>query len=390
MLLRNKKILIIGGTGFVGSRLTEKLVLGHQAQVTVMSRDYRRASSIARYPVKLVKGNVTNVKEVQEACDGQEIVIDCTYPSAGTKQERTKHAIQGAEALTEATLNNRITRLVHLSTISVYGTAKDGFLDETQVCNPSGDAYGDSKLACEQTLMEAHSQRNLPVTILQPTVIYGPFAGWSIGPLHQLKQGRVALPNAGQGNCNAVYIDDVVQAIILACTSAGTEGERFLISGESPVTWKEYYEAYQAIAGGELALLSNKELNRNIHKIAADNRPTRRLISEFRNNAELRQLFLGLPGIKDLYGITRKMLPQKSFENVKKQVLGQADPITPYNDLKQKNPLILPNPNQISLFSAKAHVKIDKAKRMLGYQPKFDLHRGMKFTAQWAKWANLC
>lgn len=381
--------MIVGGTGFVGSRLTEKLILEYKAHVTVMSRNYSKASSVARYPLMLLRGDISNAQDVLTACADKDIVIDCTYPAAGTRQEKIKQAIVGAKALAEAVLRHHVPRLVHLSTISVYGPAKDGPLDETQVCKPSGDAYGDCKLAGEQAMLEAHRQHGLPVSVLQPTVIYGPFAGWSRGPLHHLKQGRVALPNNGQGYCNAVYIDDVVDAIILAATVPGIEGDRFLISGEKPVTWQQYYEAYQAFAGEDVALMSTDEIEATMHEAEVRNRPVRRLVGEFRNNPSLRQLLLAQPVIKQVYEMIRWVLPQRTFENTKQNILRHREAPSSAGHGESSRPLILPSPNQMALLSAKAHVKIAKAQRLLGYHPRFDLDSGMALTAQWAQWARL-
>jgi nucleoside-diphosphate-sugar epimerase len=279
---------------------------------------------------------------------------------------------------------------VHVSTVSVYGQAKDGPLDEKQICKPSGNAYGDSKLASENAMLSAFRRSNLPVTVLQPTIVYGPFAAWSIGPLLQFKQGCVALSDEGQGICNAVYIDDVVQALILACTSKGIEGERFLISGESPVTWGEYFEAYREITGGELTLMTQEELLRAMQQNTAKKGPIHRLINEFRSNAEFRRLFIELPGIKHVYSSINRMLPKQSFESVKSRVIGETGKVTSNPVEKQERPLVFPSPNLIPLISSKAHVKIDKAKRMLNYHPQFDFRKGMHITSQWAKWANLC
>jgi len=387
--LTDKKILILGATGFVGSRLTEKLTLEHHAQVTVMSRNYGRASSVARYPVRLVKGDVTNIDDALSNFAGHDIVIDCTYPAVGILRERIDQAVLGAKTVCDAVLRHRIPRLVHMSTIAVYGPAKDGCVDETQTCSPSGDAYGDSKLAGERVVLKAHRRNGLPVVVLQPTVIYGPFAAWSAGPLLKLKEGRVALPNSGQGYCNAVYIDDVVDAIILAASVPEIEGERFLISGEAPVTWRQYYEAYQTIAGGTVVLMSAKEIERAMREAEVGNRPIRRLVREFRNNPSLRQLLLTQSLIKQVYGMVRWVLPERTFETTKQSFLRQKVALSGAGQGENSGPLFLPAPNQMALLSAKAHVKIDKAMRLLGYHPRFDLDSGMALIAQWAKWARL-
>ncbi|MFH4234040.1 hypothetical protein WAJ75_23845, partial [Acinetobacter baumannii] len=66
---------------------------------------------------------------------------------------------------------------------------------------------------------------------LQPTIIYGPFGPlWTIDVLETLKRRGVILIDGGEGFCNLVYIDDVVDALLLAATNDKALGETFLIS----------------------------------------------------------------------------------------------------------------------------------------------------------------
>ena len=68
--------------------------------------------------------------------------------------------------------------------------------------------------------------------VLQPTVVYGPFGvTWTVRPLEQLQDGGLLLINGGTGVCNAVYVDDVVDAMVRASTAPSAHGEAFLISG---------------------------------------------------------------------------------------------------------------------------------------------------------------
>jgi nucleoside-diphosphate-sugar epimerase len=86
--------------------------------------------------------------------------------------------------------------------------------------------------------------------ILQPTVIYGPSATpWTVDVLQWLKTSRVILVNRGSGLCNAVYIDDLITAILGAAVQERVIGERFLISGEKPVTWREFFRRFEHMLG---------------------------------------------------------------------------------------------------------------------------------------------
>ena len=85
-------------------------------------------------------------------------------------------------------------------------------------------------------------------TIIQPTIVYGPFSGyWTERPAAMLTAGVVILPAPGDGICNAVYVDDVVQALILAAQRDEAAGESFLVSGPEHPTWLDFYHAYEKV-----------------------------------------------------------------------------------------------------------------------------------------------
>ena len=89
-----------------------------------------------------------------------------------------------------------------------------------------------------------------PVVVIQPTVVYGPFApAWTVNVLDQLTTHRGMLVDGGRGICNAVYIDDLVDALLLAAVRPQAVGEAFLISGPQSVTWRELYGRYEEMLG---------------------------------------------------------------------------------------------------------------------------------------------
>jgi nucleoside-diphosphate-sugar epimerase len=124
-------------------------------------------------------------------------------------------------------------------------------------------------LAVESEFLRYADERGLPVVVVQPAIVYGPFIeSWTMWPVQQLRCGQVVLPDDGGGLCNAVYVDGVVDALVLAAQKDEAVGERLLISGDSPVTWRQFYAAYERALGIQSVVLMATE---EIHRIARSN-----------------------------------------------------------------------------------------------------------------------
>jgi nucleoside-diphosphate-sugar epimerase len=261
-----------------------------------------------------------------------------------------------------------------VSTISVYEPLPDGQLDESSPAEPCGWVYPDNKLAIEQLLLKYWSKQGLPVVILQPTIVYGPFAkSWTMAPLEQLREFRLVLPEEGQ--CNAVYVDDVADALILAAQKERMEGERFLISGAEPVSWREFFGAFERMLGLErVVLMSNKE----IQECRKFTEPRGGVTGKFRalrqDPRRIARSVVNWPPILKLYQGAQSVMGMDFARPVAKD---------------WPAPLFVPPDQLLALYGARTTVKIDKAKRLLGYEPAFDFEQGMDLTAKYVEWAKL-
>ena len=99
MTLDGKKVLVTGGTGFIGSRLVEKLVLEHQARVRVLVRNFVNAPRIARFPIEMVPGDLSDPVSVQKAVQNCDVVFHCAYDFAGNTEEQKRVGVEAHERL---------------------------------------------------------------------------------------------------------------------------------------------------------------------------------------------------------------------------------------------------------------------------------------------------
>jgi nucleoside-diphosphate-sugar epimerase len=197
------------------------------------------------------------------------------------------------------------------------------------------------------------------------------------------------LVNGGDGLCNAVYVDDVVEALLLAGVRNEAAGEAFLISGEEPVTWREFYGAYERMLGIQGTVsMSRKEIIAYAKQKKKDDSTFHQILRALRDKPSIRARLLRLPAIGKPYRLMRSLTPECVWRAVKVRVSGDGDGSISLGVSSEK-PIHIPAKSLIALFSSRTRVRIDKAKQRLGYRPRYDFERGMRLTAEWANWANL-
>lgn len=377
MKLSGARALVTGATGFIGGRLVERLVAEEGATVRALVRDFSTASRIARYPIAMVAGNVLDADAVDRAVDGCDVVFHCAYGNGGEDAARQRVNVEGTELVLAAALRHRCRRVVHVSTYSVYGDPAQGDVDERTPRRRTGSTYGDSKLDAETRAL-AYCAKGLSVAVVQPTIVYGPFGlTWTARPLEQMRTGRVILIDGGAGIANPVYIDDVVSALVAAAESERAHGETFLISGDRPISWREFFLQYEAIVGrpatvSMTAAEARAHFARSQPRLLADS--ARVLRQEIRKReAPLRERLERSPLGRVALDVADRMALLHEGERP-----GASEAFI--------HPMF---PAKIPTFTSKARVRIDKAAVLLGYRPAYDVDRGMALTAGWARWANI-
>ncbi len=383
--LAGRRVLVTGATGFIGGRLVERLIVEHGAEVRALVRNLAAAARLARFPVTVLRGDITSSPDLAVAIQGCDAVFHCAYGTSGSQKHRATVNREGTRRVLEASRAAGVGRIVYLSTLMVYGQTTDGDLDETAPRRRFGNAYSDSKLEAEQIALSS----GLPVAVLQPTAVYGPYGGvWTESVIRTLKAGRQILVNGGDGLGNAVYVDDLVSAMLLAAVEDAAVGEAFLISGEEPVTWRELYGRFERMLGLERRTVDMTEAEAlafwrrwkraqphavgEALRILKSEQPIRERIERTREGVWLREM-------------ASTVLPESVQQRIKAG-LGSGGRVSRAAAELPVHPL---TPEMIGFFRPRTHVRIDKAKRLLGYRPAFDFETGMDLTEKWARWANL-
>lgn len=249
--LSGRKILVTGATGFIGGRLAQRLATEEGAVVTGTGRSLDKVPFLKEAGIKLVAVDLLDEVGMKEALAGQEIVFHVaawlSKPSEAVKAEAFN--VQATAQLVRLAAAQGVKRIVHTSSIAVFGPPTQPITTEETPLNPRSDLYARTKAAGEQRALQLAKESGIELTVIRPGMVYGPRAiGWSVRML-QLVQKRVpVLYGGGKGHAYPIYIDNLIDGMILAATHAAAVGEAFNFS-DPPVTFKEWFGYYGQMCG---------------------------------------------------------------------------------------------------------------------------------------------
>ncbi len=347
MLPADRPILVTGAGGFIGGRVVEVLHGRPGVAVRAAVRRWSSAARIGRLPVDIVLCDITDPDQVHRAMEGVGAVVHCAYGDRRT-------TVEGTRAVLQAAFEAGVARVVHLSTMDVYGDV-EGDTYEDAPLRKNGTTYRDSKIDAE-LLCRSYLDRGVPVSILRPTIVYGPFStAYTVGFAERLLAGG-SFPSREdcQGTCNLLYIDDLVSAILLALSRKEAVGQAFNVNGEERLTWWQYLN----------------DLSRALQLPPLNGgRPLARRL-RFAGLARVRTL---ARKARDRFAGPMMALYQRSA--VAQRLLRSAEQVVRR----------LPSAGEYQLFKRKVYLPVDKARDVLGYQSQFPAARGIALSASWLR-----
>jgi nucleoside-diphosphate-sugar epimerase len=233
------RILVTGGTGFLGGALVRDLV-ADGALVRVLARPTSDLGRLAGLNVEIVYGDVLQPATLPPAMHG----IEALYHLAGMlggmpvpdAAYRALH-IEGTAHVLEAALGAGVRRVLHVSSPGVLGPIDGPPADETAPYAPT-NVYERTKAEGERLALAAAAQRSLSLTVARPEFVYGPGDTHVVGLYRTIQRGIFFYVGSGDTVVHPTYIDDAVRGMRL-CLERGGAGRVYHVAGPQPVTVRE-------------------------------------------------------------------------------------------------------------------------------------------------------
>jgi nucleoside-diphosphate-sugar epimerase len=231
------RVALTGASGYTGGRLLEAL-RARGDEVSVLVRPESLTERIRSHATRVVEGRLGDAEAAGRLVEGMDAIVHvaAVYRTAGHPDSYYREVnVVGTERLLQAAAGAGLQRFVHTSTVGVHGHVEQPPADESAPIAP-GDIYQATKAEAEALALDFHRRRGLPVAVVRPGAIYGPGETRFLKLFRAIARGRYAIVGTGRTFYHPVYIDDLVAGFLLALDRPDAVGEAFLVCGPSYVS----------------------------------------------------------------------------------------------------------------------------------------------------------
>jgi nucleoside-diphosphate-sugar epimerase len=200
----------------------------------------------------VVAGDIAEPDDWQQHAAGCDLVINtAAYVGFGGELDAVWRVnVLGTRRMIDAAQRGGAERFVQFSSVTTFGFDYPDGVDETHPVRLTGNPYPDSKIASEQVTLQAHVAGDVLATIVRPGDVYGPRSrGWTLLPVKMIKAGQMVLPAGGRGRIGPVYVDNLVDGVSLAAASPDAVGEIFTIADGYAIEIGDFFGHYARMLG---------------------------------------------------------------------------------------------------------------------------------------------
>lgn len=317
------KVLVTGGSGFTGGALCRRLA-ADGASVVTFARASSRTECLRAMGVECRVVDIRDPAQVRDAFREIRTVyhIAAAYRGEHANLDEFRRVnVEATRNLLDAARDNGVDRFVHCSTVGVQGHIDDPPADEEYRFRPH-DHYQQSKMEGE-LLVREYMAAGLSATIIRPSAIYGPGDMRFLKLFRPIARGRFVMIGPGSNHYHLTYIDDLVDGFLLAGSRPEAIGQVFAIAGDRHL-------------------------------------PTRELVNLIADILQSPRPRITIP--------TGPVHAAAVACSTVCRPLGLQPPLYP---------------RRLDFFTKERAFSIDKARRLLGYQPRVGLEEGLRRTGDW-------
>lgn len=293
---KNKKVLVTGGTGFIGSHVVENLI-ARGAKVTILDNFQNgklKNISHIKSKVNLLRGDCTNPVDALHACKGKDIVMNLAARVGGIEYNRTHQATMLADNLSiattmiEAARKAGVERFLVVSSACVYPRdcfvptpEADGFLSEPE---PTNGGYGWAKRMAELLGKYYAEEFGMKVAIVRPYNCFGPRDHFDAQTSHVIPalikrvfdgENPVVVWGTGKQTRAFLYVEDLAEGMILA-TEHYPNADPINLGTDEEVTIAELVAKIIALSGKKTVVQFDKTKPDGSPRRNSDNRKAKK------------------------------------------------------------------------------------------------------------------
>jgi nucleoside-diphosphate-sugar epimerase len=243
--VEGRRAAVTGAGGFIGAATCRRLVAAG-AEVVGLDVDPSRSARVREAGAEFALADVTDRAGLSRALRGAELVVHTAayVREWGTMEEFVEVNVGGTVNLLDAAEQAGAERVVHISSVVVYGYDDERKQDEAAWRRSCGLPYIDTKSASDALACRRGA------VVIRPGDVYGPGSNsWAIRPAGLLRSGQFVLPGRGDGTMLPLYIDDLTEAILLAIR-LGEPGRAYTVWEGRPVSFEHYLTLLADAVGG--------------------------------------------------------------------------------------------------------------------------------------------
>jgi len=251
-----KYCLITGCSGFIGRHLVAALQR-HGVHIRGLTR--QRPETVGLAGVEWLRADLAQAGSLAGACRDIDTVFHAAGHAHALRSDPGVHwqtTLEGTRRLLAEAQTHGVARFVFISSVKAMPEPGNDCLDESETGLPA-DAYGLSRRRAEDLVLEAGQRSGMHVSILRPTLVYGPGCkGNLLNMMKQIERGRFP-PVPDTGNIRSmVDVRDLVDALLLAAGRPQANGRVFIISDGEDYSTRRIYAAMRAAAGRSVPRLA--------------------------------------------------------------------------------------------------------------------------------------